>query len=121
MNGARRPHPAGLFKRENPITASGKSSMTSAPNSKSPMRRVLGLRDFRLLFGGTATSILGDQFYLIATPWLVLQITNNPLVLGLVLAFGGVPRAIFMLIGGALTDRFSPRALLISSDFLRLV
>ncbi|MGB7538762.1 MAG: MFS transporter [Anaerolineales bacterium] len=89
--------------------------------SKNPVRRVFALRDFRLLVGGTATSNLGDQFYLIATPWLVLQMTNDPLVLGLVIALGGIPRAVFMLIGGALTDRFSPRAILIASDVLRLM
>jgi MFS family permease len=95
-------------------------STSTEAASKTPIRRVFALRDFRLLFGGTATSILGDQFYLIATPWLVLQLTDDPLVLGLVIALGGVPRAVFMLIGGALTDRFSPRAILIASDFLRL-
>ncbi len=87
---------------------------------KNPMARVLSLRDFRLLFAGSSTSVLGDQFYLIATPWLVLQLTNDPLVLGIVIALGGIPRAIFMLVGGALTDRFSPRAILIASDILRL-
>ncbi len=94
--------------------------MTSAPPAN-PIARVFSLRDFRLLLGGTATSILGDQFYLIATPWLVLQLTDDPLVLGLVIALGGIPRAVFMLIGGALTDRFSPRAILIASDFLRMI
>jgi MFS family permease len=86
-----------------------------------PWRRVLSLRDFRLLFGGTAASILGDQFYLIATPWLVLQLTGDPLTLGIVIALGGVPRAILMLFGGAATDRFSPRAILIAADVLRLL
>jgi MFS family permease len=90
-------------------------------SSKNPITRVFALRDFRLLAGGTATSILGDQFYLIATPWLVLQMTNDPLVLGLVIALGGIPRAVFMLIGGALTDRFSPRAILIASDVMRMM
>jgi MFS family permease len=85
-----------------------------------PIARVLSLRDFRLLFGGTATSILGDQFFAIATPWLVLQLTNDPLALGIVIALGGVPRAVMMLLGGAVTDRFSPRAILIASDILRL-
>ncbi len=95
-------------------------STTPKPASKNPIKRVLALRDFRLLLGGTATSILGDQFYLIATPWLVLQITNDPLILGLVIALGGIPRAVFMLVGGALTDRFSPRTILIASDLMRL-
>jgi MFS family permease len=84
------------------------------------MLRVFSLRDFRLLFGGATTSILGDQFALIATPWLVLQLTRDPLVLGIVIALGGIPRAVFMLLGGAVTDRFSPRRIMIVSDTLRL-
>ena len=35
------------------------------------MARVMSLRDFRLLFAGATTSLQGDQFALIATPWLV--------------------------------------------------
>ncbi len=82
------------------------SSPETSPGS---MRRVMTLRDFRLLLVGTATSLLGDQFALIATPWLALQLTNDPLVLGIVLALEGLPRAAFMLVGGAVTDRFAPR------------
>jgi len=97
--------------------------MANAPatTSRSPIARVLALRDFRLLFGGTTTSTLGDQFYLIATPWLVLQLTKDPLALGVVIALGGIPRAILMLLGGAVTDRFSPRRVLIAADVLRLI
>jgi hypothetical protein len=57
---------------------------TSPP--KNPMARVLSIPDFRLLFGGATASILGDQFALIATPWLVLQLSHDPLALGLVIA-----------------------------------
>ena len=88
---------------------------------KNPMLNVLSIRDFRLLFTGTATSLLGDQFTLIATPWLVLQLTGDPLVLGTVLALEGIPRALFMLFGGAITDRFSPRIILLISDIIRFV
>jgi hypothetical protein len=49
----------------------------------------MSLRDFRLLFAGTATSMLGDQFALIATPWLVLQLTGDPLALGTAPASAG--------------------------------
>ncbi len=86
-----------------------------------PMKRVMTLRDFRLLFAGATTSLLGDQFALIATPWLVLQLTGDPLALGIVLALEGIPRAVFMLIGGAITDRFSPRIIMLVSDLVRLV
>ncbi len=84
------------------------------------MARVLALRDFRLLFAGTATSLLGDQLALIATPWLVLTLTGDPLALGFVLALGGVPRAVFMLLGGAVTDRLSPRRIMLIADIVRL-
>jgi MFS family permease len=88
---------------------------------KNPMAAVFSLRDFRLLFSGATTSMLGDQFALIATPWLVLKLTGDPLALGIVLALEGIPRAIFMLLGGAITDRISPRVIMLISDVVRFV
>jgi MFS family permease len=85
------------------------------------MARVMSLRDFRLLFAGASTSLLGDQFALIATPWLVLKLTGDPMALGIVLALEGLPRAVFMLLGGAVTDRISPRLVMLISDLVRLV
>ncbi|MEO8609412.1 MAG: MFS transporter [Chloroflexota bacterium] len=81
----------------------------------------LSVRNFRLLWIGESISLLGDQFYMIALPWLVLQLTGSALALGGVLALAGIPRALFMLIGGALVDRFSPRAVMIVSNLARLV
>ncbi len=95
--------------------------MTEALTAQNPMRRVMALPDFRLLFAGATTSLLGDQFALIATPWLVLQVTSDPLALGLVLALEGVPRAVFILVGGAITDRLSPRLIMLISDIARFV
>ncbi|HEX8991732.1 MAG TPA: MFS transporter, partial [Anaerolineales bacterium] len=95
--------------------------MSEAKVSRSPMRRVMSLRDFRLLFSGAATSLLGDAFAFIAMPWLVLQLTGDPLALGIVLGLQGVPRAVFMLVGGAITDRVSPRWIMLISDSTRLV
>src|SRR5690349_12235851 len=82
---------------------------------------LLRIRNFRLLWIGQSTSLLGDQFYLIALPWLVLKLTGDPLTLGTVLALAGIPRALFMLVGGAFTDRFSPRTIMLLSDLLRMV
>ena len=88
---------------------------------KNPMLKVFSLRDFRLLFAGSTTSLLGDQFAFIATPWLVLKLTGDPLALGIVLALEGIPRAIFMLLGGAITDRLSPRLIMLISDGIRFI
>lgn len=94
--------------------------MSNTTSTQNPMARVMSIRDFRLLFAGATISLLGDQFALIATPWLTLQLTGDPLALGIVLALEGFPRALFMLLGGAVTDRLSPRMVMLVSDFIRL-
>lgn len=78
-------------------------------------------RDYTLLFTGQTVSHLGDQFHLIALPWLVLTLTHDPLQLGAVLAVAGIPRALLMLIGGVWADRHSPRLIMLVSDALRFV
>lgn len=79
----------------------------------------LRLRDFRLVFTGESISLIGDQFHFVALAWLTLQLTGSGLALGTVLMVAAVPRAIFMLVGGALSDRFSPRTLMFVSNALR--
>src|SRR5580765_8736171 len=81
----------------------------------------LSVRNFRLLWIGEGISLLGDQFYMIALPWLVLQLTGSALALGTIMALASVPRALFMLVGGAFVDRFSPRSVMIASNVARLV
>lgn len=87
----------------------------------SPYRDVLGNRNFRLLWIGEGVSVLGDHFYMIALPWLVLQLTGDSLAMGTVLALSAIPRALLMLVGGALTDRFSPRSLMLASNAARFL
>ena len=77
--------------------------------------------NFRWLTGGSALTMLGDQFTLIALPWLVLQMTGDTLVLGTVLALMSVPRALFILVGGALVDRYSPKQVLMLTKYVNLV
>ncbi len=84
-------------------------------------RNPLAVRDFRLLWAGEAVSVVGDQFTLIALPWLALVLTGSPLALGSVLALMAVPRALFMLIGGVSVDRLSPRRVMLGSNAVRLV
>ncbi|MFP4002905.1 MAG: MFS transporter [Alphaproteobacteria bacterium] len=78
-------------------------------------------RAFVLLAGGEAASLIGDQFTRIAAIWLVLDLTNDSAAVGLWLAFGAVPRAAFLLVGGALIDRFDPRTMMIVSNLARLL
>jgi len=86
-----------------------------------PRAELLRDANFRWLMAGSAVSLLGDQFTLIALPWLVLRITGDTAALGLVLAFIGVPRALFILLGGAVVDRFSPYRVLMLSKHVNTV
>jgi hypothetical protein len=61
----------------------------------------LTVRDFRLLWLGQGISLFGDQFYLVALPWLTLRLTGSALALGTVLMVAGGARAVFQLLGGA--------------------
>lgn len=74
---------------------------------------------FRLLWIGNTISWTGDQFYLVALPWLVLSLTGSSIVLGAIEMLAAIPRAALMLVGGAVSDRASPRRILMLTAFLR--
>ncbi|MGO4479043.1 MFS transporter [Massilia sp. 2TAF26] len=86
-------------------------------------RRGALLRDpnFAWLMSGGVISALGDQFTMIALPWLVLQLTHDPLALGMMVAVMGVPRAVLILFGGALVDRHSPKRVLMLTKHVNTV
>ena len=86
-----------------------------------PILGPVQLRDFRLLWAGEGSSLLGDQFHFVALATLVFALTGSGLALGTVLVAAAIPRAALMVFGGALTDRFSPRSLMIGSNVLRAV
>lgn len=74
--------------------------------------------NFLWMTGGGAISMLGDQFTLIALPWLVLKMTGDTLTLGIVLALISVPRALLILLGGAVVDRYSPKTVMMQTKYI---
>jgi len=78
-------------------------------------------RNFIWLMVGAIISLLGDQFTLVALPWLVLRMTGDTLVLGTVLGLLSLPRALFILIGGAVVDRYSPKKVLMVTKYVNTV
>jgi Transmembrane secretion effector len=76
---------------------------------------------FRFLWAGTTLSLFGDFFSYIAVAWLVLQLTGSSLALGTVLVVQALPRAVLMVVGGALADRLTPRLTMLASMALRAV
>lgn len=74
--------------------------------------RIFANRSFVLASSSSFISMLGDQLTLIGLPWLMLSLTNSPTAVGTMFALLGLPRTLFMIVGGALSDKFNPRILL---------
>jgi len=81
----------------------------------------LRVRNFRLLFSGQMLSTIGDMFYAVALPWLMLSNGKSPQELGIVLAAYGVTRVATVLLGGLLSDRLGPRWVMLLSDVMRAI
>src|SRR5215510_9317684 len=99
-----------------PSTASAAPPARQAPTIH-PLRN----RSFVVWWLGATTSLLGDQFYIVALPWVVLQLTGSAVALGTVAMCAGIPPAALMLMGGAVTDRVSPRKVLMVTASARSV
>jgi MFS family permease len=95
--------------------------MPAEPSPSNPRAALLRDRNVVWLMSGGAISALGDQFTLIALPWLVLKLTGDPVALGMTIALMGIPRAILILFGGALVDRYAPKRILMLSKHVNTV
>lgn len=92
--------------------------------SKHGLFTPLRIANFRRLFSGQLISRLGDNFYYVALPWLILRATSEtqaPLALTFVLASYSVAMGAFTLAGGVLADRLGPRPLMLVTDTWRLL
>jgi MFS family permease len=66
-------------------------------------------RNFRLFFGGQAVSLVGSWMQSVAQAWLVLTLTNDPLILGIVAAAQWTPVLFLGLFGGLIADALPKR------------
>jgi MFS family permease len=82
---------------------------------------VLRQRDFRLVFGAFAVSVLGDRMVTIALAFAVLELGGSAPEVGIVLACRTLPLVATLLIGGVVADRVSRRSVMVTADLARLV
>lgn len=68
--------------------------------------------------GAYTASTIGDSVYYMALAWAAAR-TGSASQTGLVLAAGSIPRAVLLLGGGVLADRFGPRRVVVTSDTAR--
>ncbi len=95
---------------------------TSTPTASTPViEHPLRNPNYRLWLIGGSISFLGDQFYMLALPWLILQQTGSAAVMGAIMMAGSVPRALLMLMGGVATDRMSARKIMMITATARTI
>ncbi len=63
-------------------------------------------RRFRWYFASRAVDLLGDIMGGVALTFAVLEVSDSPSALGVVLAAHSIPMVVFLLVGGVLADRF---------------
>jgi MFS family permease len=86
----------------------------SASASPRPARlAALRHRDFRLFWSGQLVSLIGTWMQSVGQAWLVLELTGSPFHLGLVTALQFTPILLLSPVGGALSDRFPKRRIIL--------
>jgi MFS family permease len=82
---------------------------------------VLREPNYRRLFLGRATSLVGDGMAPVAIAFAVLDLTGSATDLGLVLAAHSIVLIALILVGGVVGDRISPRVAMLGADVVRTV
>jgi MFS family permease len=73
-------------------------------------------RNYRLYWFGQLFSVLAQNMEAVAQSWLVLEMTNSPLLLGLTGLTFSVPTIALTLLGGAVADRADRKRIMIFSQ-----
>jgi MFS family permease len=84
-------------------------------DSSGPLRN----RRFLTVLSGQGLSMLGDAAFDIALAWLVISETGSVSALAGILLMQAIPRGALLLLGGAVTDRLAPRAVMLVCHVLR--
>ena len=83
--------------------------------------RAMRHRNFRLFFVGQLTSLTGTWMQTVAQSWLVLKLTNSPLMLGLVTFANYLPILLVALFAGVVVDHVDRRRLIIVAQVLMML
>lgn len=73
-------------------------------------------RNYRLYWFGQLSSVLAQNMEGVAQGWLILELTNSPLLLGLTGLTFAVPTIALTLLGGVIADRADRRRIMIFSQ-----
>lgn len=92
------------------------------PDVEVPARAFGALRhrNFRVFYAGQLLSLTGTWMQSTAQGWLVLELTNSALLLGVVTAVASLPTLLFTLWAGDLADRHDKRRIIVIAQSVAL-
>lgn len=99
----------------------GQDSPQSLAEGKTSPFAALAFRDFRLFWSGSFISNIGSWMQITATSWLLYQMTNSPLELGINGIFRAVPTICLGVFGGTIIDRYDRKRLLLTTQTLLML
>ena len=73
-------------------------------------------RNYRLYWFGQLASVMAQNMEYVAQSWLVLELTNSPLLLGLTGLSQALPTITLTLVGGVIADRADRRRIMIAAQ-----
>ena len=85
----------------------------------SPVSAVLRNADFRLIWWVGTLHEFARRMELLVLSWLILQVTDSYLQLGLVLVFNNLPRPLISLFSGLLADRVNRHRILFAAQLVK--
>jgi MFS family permease len=91
------------------------------PTAVRTMFRAMRHHDFRLYVIGQAISITGSWMQGTAQSWLVYRLTHSETLLGVTMFFTHIPVLLLAPVGGLVADRYSRRAIVLTTQTLSLV
>ena len=94
------------------------ATAATVPGSQRLLQALSALRhrNYRLYWLGQLSSVLAQNMEGVAQSWLVLELTNSPLLLGLTGLTFAAPTILLSLLGGVIADRADRRRIMILSQ-----
>jgi MFS family permease len=78
-------------------------------------------RNYRLYFFGQSLSLIGTWMQRTAVYWLVYEISDSALILGITVFCAQFPSFVFSILGGVVSDRYNRFRVLLATQFASLI
>ncbi|MPZ14141.1 MAG: MFS transporter [Chloroflexi bacterium] len=106
--------------------AAGRVSAERLSRLLRPLGRIrtfeaLQFREFRLLWSARSCNSISFWMEQVASGWLMYELTNSPLQLGLVQAIRAVPLLVLSPLAGTLADRYGRKTQLITAQLIQAI